>query len=74
MRKPKVIRVDVFYVYDDGSAEPKSTVVKFCPIDGVPGFSHRVVIAEKACDWLPDKSRPSVKNAIYFWQKHKDKI
>lgn len=50
---------------DDGN------VVEFKPINDVPGFTHRVIVNNKAVDYLDNKhARPTAKVADFFYNKH----
>ena len=52
------------YQHDDGAT------LEFVPIKNVPGFSHRVILNGKPVDWLSNTSKPSVKVAQYYFEKH----
>ena len=43
--------------------------VDFWPVTDVPGYSHRVIVADKSVGWLGTNSRPSAKTAVYFYEK-----
>jgi len=49
---------------------PDGATIEFVPVKNVPGFSHRVILNGSPVDWLSNTSKPSVKVATYFFDKH----
>ena len=48
----------------------EQTIVCFVPCQGVPGYSHRVMIDHHPVDWLSSDAKPNGKSAEYFERKH----
>jgi hypothetical protein len=44
--------------------------LQFVRIKDTPGFSHRVVINRRAIDWLANNSKPGMRAARFFYEKH----
>lgn len=61
--KPSV-QVFTTYVHPDGRK------LRFHPVKGVPGFTHRVSIDGIAMGWLGEHVKPSKLTAMFFFDEH----
>ncbi len=45
-------------------------IVSFKAVAHIPGFTHRVIINQRAVDYLGDNAKPSAKVAEFYFRKH----
>lgn len=58
-----IIKRRVLYDYDFGTLE-------FVPVKNVPQYSHRVIINRRPIGWLSSDTKPNIKSARYFIERH----